>query len=83
MARNFGQEHADEAFFDDLSSLGLSQICDARARNQFELIFATTDVDSSVHHTWHLLKSNSYDHVTIEVSYVMNSCCNDTADEFE
>ena len=52
-------------FFDNLSSLGLSQICDVRQRNQLDLIFT---VPYFIFRATNSLKRDYYHHAAIECS---------------
>ena len=45
LLRPFSCTDVDEDFFDELATLGLSQICGVKARNQLELVFTNADTD--------------------------------------
>lgn len=60
-------------FLDAVASLGLSQVCDVRSRNQLELVFTDVDSDFTVSRASHLLKSDSHHHVAIECSFTIHS----------
>ena len=73
LLRSLNCTDVDEGFFDELATLGLSQICGVKARNQLELVFTNAEADFEVHRASHLLKSDSYHHVGIEIAYVLRS----------
>lgn len=59
----------DALFYDSVASLGLSQICNIRSRNQLDLIFTNVSGDLQVSRASHPLKCDSYHHISIELAY--------------
>lgn len=60
-------------FFDNLSELGLSQICDMKSRKQLDLILTDIESDFAVDRARHPLKNDSFHHVAIELSVALRA----------
>lgn len=71
----------DCSFADEMSSLGLVQVCDIKVNNQLDLIYTNVDSNFSVSTAPHALKPDSAHHKSIYLEYTIPCQSDDYDDE--